>query len=65
MIEPSEDDIGRLVRYIPGHARGDASHPDCEDGVVTSFNSQYVFVRYVKDMTPRATLRRDLIWQFA
>jgi len=27
---------GQRVRYVPYHAYGDASHPDCENGVVTS-----------------------------
>jgi hypothetical protein len=30
--------IGQRVRYIPGHARGDREHPDCEDGIVRSFS---------------------------
>ena len=37
---------GDQVRYIPGHAHGDASHPDCEDGIVSSQNGVNVFVRY-------------------
>lgn len=31
-------EIGQRVRYIPGHAKGDPQHPDCEDGIVRSFN---------------------------
>jgi len=27
---------GQHVRYVPYHAHGDASHPDCENGVVSS-----------------------------
>jgi hypothetical protein len=27
---------GQHVRYVPYHANGDAAHPDCENGVVTS-----------------------------
>lgn len=27
---------GDHVRYVPYHAHGDTSHPDCENGVVTS-----------------------------
>jgi hypothetical protein len=34
------------VRYIPGHAAENPNHPDCEDGIVTSCSSHYVFVRY-------------------
>lgn len=37
--------MGDKVRYVPYHAYGDCQHPDCEDGVVTSKNSVYVFVR--------------------
>lgn len=39
---------GQRVRYIPGHAGGDSSHPDCEDGAVSSANHLYVFVRFDK-----------------
>lgn len=38
--------IGDNVRYIPNHAHGDANHPDCENGVVSSKNHLYVFVKY-------------------
>lgn len=37
---------GDRVRYVPSHAMGDTSHPDCENGVVSSKNDKYVFVRY-------------------
>ena len=37
---------GMRVRYIPGHAHGDRGHPDCEDGVVSSVNERFVFVRF-------------------
>ena len=30
---------GEHVRYVPYHANGDASHPDCENGVVTSIRT--------------------------
>lgn len=32
--------IGQRVRYIPGHAKGNRFHPDCEDGIVRSFNPE-------------------------
>lgn len=39
--------IGQRVRYIPGHAHGDRNHPDCEDGIVRSFNADgHPFVVY-------------------
>ena len=37
---------GMLVRYVPTHAHGDVNHPDCQNGVVSSTNSRFVFVKY-------------------
>ncbi len=37
---------GDIVRYVPYHAEGDLTHPDCEVGEVTSTNHVYVFVRF-------------------
>jgi hypothetical protein len=37
---------GMKVRYIPTHANGDTKHKDCENGVVSSVNDKYVFVKY-------------------
>lgn len=43
--------VGDRVTYVPNHAR-DAegrpllTHPDCEDGVVTSKNDRFVFVKF-------------------
>lgn len=31
-------EIGDRVRYIPAHAKGDPNHPDCQSGIVRSFN---------------------------
>lgn len=57
------------VLYIPGHAHGDATHPDCERGVVTSIgiSSGIVFVRYFRRdgylrETPQATSPGDLVF---
>lgn len=36
------------VRYVPNHARGDRSHPDCENGRISSVNTVNVFVRFDK-----------------
>jgi len=36
---------GDLVRYIPSYAK-DSSHTDCENGVVSSINDTFVFVKY-------------------
>lgn len=38
--------VGERVVYIPGHAEGDISHPDCECGKVSSTNEKFVFVRF-------------------
>ena len=62
MIEPTESDIGREVIYIPGHAKDDQGHPDCERGFIKSFNEFGVFVRYDGSQTPMATKRDDLVW---
>ena len=53
---------GQSVRYIPTHALGDASHKDCENGIVTSVNDKVVFVRYsFEGCTSQATDPNDLI----
>jgi len=54
------------VRYIPRHAEGDASHPDCENGIVTSTNEVNVFVKYYHSagglrLHAQATSPEDLI----
>jgi hypothetical protein len=64
--EVSDFAAGDTVRYIPNHAFGDVHHPDCENGVVTSTNQKYVFVRYytkhgLLKHTPQATDPADLI----
>lgn len=37
---------GQNVKYIPSHADNDTSHPDCEEGQVTSVSDCYVFVKF-------------------
>lgn len=37
---------GAHVRYVPHHAHGDPSHPDCELGHVTAKNHRFVFVLF-------------------
>jgi len=39
-------EVGQHVRYVPTHAHGDTSHPDCENGVVSSISDKFVFVRF-------------------
>lgn len=38
------------VRYRPGIAGGDWTHPSCEDGAVSSANDKYVFVKFDKQL---------------
>jgi hypothetical protein len=40
---------GETVLYVPRHAQGDITHPDCEHGVVSSQNGESVFVRYYRN----------------
>lgn len=37
---------GMRVRYIPNHAGGDITHTSCREGVVSSKNDTWVFVKY-------------------
>jgi len=56
LINPTDKDVGRAVVYIPNFG-------DREDGVITSFNSKVVFVRYRKQHPAaggQATQREDL-----
>lgn len=39
------------VRYVPGHAHGDISHPDCEWGTVSSVNDKYAFVKFDRQVS--------------
>ncbi len=41
---------GMRVLYVPNHACGSQSHPDCEEGTVSSANDKYVFVRFDKQV---------------
>jgi len=45
-IEVTEDSVGSPVTYIPPHAGNDASHPDSEQGHVSSFNEYGIWVRF-------------------
>ena len=56
MIEPTQDDIGRKVVYT-----GNYGGP-LEEGVITSFNDAFVFVRYGAKYHSEATGRSDLKW---
>ena len=58
MIEPTEADIGRAVVYTGNRYPGGK----LEDGVITSFNTNTVFVRYRGDQHAKGTNRQDLEW---
>lgn len=50
------------VTYVPSHANGNASHPDCEQGVIISFTEDVVKVLYCKSRTVQSTKPDDLVW---
>ena len=62
---------GDKVRYVPNHANGDVHHKDCQNGVVSSTNERFVFVKYDNAMctmttgdepyTAQATKRENLV----
>lgn len=58
MVEPTENDIGRLVIYTGNRYPGGK----IEEGFITSFNKHCVFVRYRDDTHSKATSRDDLVW---
>lgn len=45
-METSDFRKGVMVRYVPTHANGDTKHKDCQNGVVSSVNDCFVFVKY-------------------
>jgi hypothetical protein len=56
MFNPTEKDIGRSVVYTAYEGA------KAEDGVITSMNDKYVFVRYKGDNGSKATNPKDLRW---
>lgn len=56
--EPTNADIGRAVIYTGNRYPGGK----LEEGVITSFNSYCVFVRYGADKGSKGTSRKDLEW---
>ena len=60
-IELTDDHVGSKVTYIPDHAKGLASHKDCESGTISSWNDSFIFVNYGKG-TNAATYPRNLVW---
>lgn len=65
-IEGKELDINfhylDRVTYIPNHADGNAGHPDCEQGVIISWNTMFIKVLYCKSRTVQSTMPENLIW---
>lgn len=59
MIDPTASDIGRKVIY---REQGNFPGRKIEEGVITSFNKQFVFVRYEGLGGSAATAREDLEW---
>lgn len=53
--ELTQEHIGRSVVYRAPHSKP-------EQGVITSFNAKYVFVRYGSNTTSQATSPGDLEW---
>ena len=70
-MKTSDFKHGDRVTYIPTHAGRDIKHKDCENGVVSSTNDRFVFVKYDNGMcimttgdepyTSQATNPDDLI----
>lgn len=56
-----DSDRGSKVTYVPGHAKGNAGHKDCEEGTISSWNDKFVFVNYGTG-TSKATRPEDLVW---
>ncbi len=55
-------DILSPVTYIPAHANGNVSHPDCERGVIISIRDKAIGVLYCKTRTVQQTRPDDLVW---
>lgn len=51
---------GMIALYMPREAHGNLSHPSVEKGVVTSVNSQYVFLRFGGDSQSKACHHEDV-----
>lgn len=57
------------VTYVPNHAKGNAGHIDCEQGVIISFKTNTnpykhdtVKVLYCKSRTIQSTEPNNLVW---
>lgn len=45
-MKTSDFKHGDLVTYIPTHTCRNEKHGDCQNGVVSSINEKFVFVKY-------------------
>lgn len=52
---------GDAVRYIPRHAKGNQNHSACENGIVTSIDEYFVFVRFDGDIQSMACNENQLV----
>lgn len=48
------------VKYVPAHANQNINHCDVEDGIVTSKNDTYVFVKFVGQSNSKACSPNNL-----
>jgi hypothetical protein len=59
-LEEAREGIGRKVIYEV--TPWDGGYPALDEGVITSVNDHYVFVRYGSDTHSKATYPGDLRW---
>ncbi|KKL99324.1 hypothetical protein LCGC14_1815570 [marine sediment metagenome] len=50
------------VTYVPNHAKGNAGHKDCQQGVIIEVREGSVMVLYCHTRTVQATNPSDLVW---
>lgn len=51
-----------LVTYVPHHAKGNAGHKDCEQGVIIEVRKLDVRVLYCKGRRVQSTNSDTLVW---
>lgn len=50
------------VTYVPTHVKGNAGHPDCEQGVIIEIRENTIMVLYCKSRSVQSTSPEDLVW---
>jgi len=60
--ELNESNIYDPVTYIPPHAKGNAGHKDCEQGVIIRWDDKGIFVMYCTSRTIQRTDPEWLVW---